>query len=75
MKPTWKHDCEHCKFLGAILNVKGNILDLYAHPHHGHTTVIARYSNDGPDYLATDLDRVVSGPLAIAAYIYKEMGK
>lgn len=50
-KPRFEHDCQYCIFLGRF-----NQYDLYYHPYYhsedadGAETVIARYSNDGPDY-------------------------
>ena len=52
-KPDWKHDCARCKFLGQTIG--GNkAVDLYYCDSMGGklTTLIARYGNDGPDYLS-----------------------
>lgn len=57
IKPNYKHDCEHCTFLGQwselIYTSGGKTLtydyDLY-HCDSNYPTVIARYGNDGPDY-------------------------
>ena len=48
--PQYKHDCSACLFLGRYKNY-----DLYAHVHEHLTELIARYSNDGPDYSAEDV--------------------
>lgn len=45
--PTYIHDCRCCTYLG-----KHNGMDLYYCPQGGFPTVIARYGNDGPDYLS-----------------------
>ena len=44
--PSYQHDCDCCRFLGVY---KGH--DLY---HcEDQDTFIARYSDDGPDYIST----------------------
>ena len=43
--PLYEHDCDDCVFLGSFQNA-----DLYYHEGRIETTVIARYSSDGPDY-------------------------
>jgi hypothetical protein len=45
--PLFQHDCEACKFLGRH---KGE--DLYFCHQGGLPTVIARWSNSGPDYIS-----------------------
>jgi len=60
MKPTFKHDCEQCRFLGTLripnpINLKDSTWDLYAcySTHSGNlNTVLARFGNDGPDYIS-----------------------
>lgn len=52
IKPFYKHDCEHCTFLGKwreITNGRVYDYDLY-HCNSNYPTVIARFGNDGPDY-------------------------
>ncbi len=44
MEPVFRHDCDRCIFLGHF---EGR--DLY-YCHHGIPTVIARHSDEGPDY-------------------------
>jgi hypothetical protein len=47
-KPQFQHDCPRCTFLGAF-----NHHDLYhCTQGGGHPTVIARYGDDGWDYLS-----------------------
>jgi hypothetical protein len=43
-QPVFKHDCHRCRFLGHR-----NSHDLYA---CGSDSVVARYGNDGPDYVS-----------------------
>jgi len=48
-KPHWKHDCTRCKFLGATIG-GGRLTDLYQCGY----TLIARFSDDGPDYYSLE---------------------
>ena len=43
--PQYQHDCDTCTFLGQYKNY-----DLYFCPQRGLPTVIARWSDNGPDY-------------------------
>jgi hypothetical protein len=48
MKPAFTHDCDCCKFLGTYKKH-----DLYfCAQDHIFPTLIARYSDDGPDYMS-----------------------
>jgi len=53
--PHFEHDCDGCVFLGSYEH-KGCLCDLYFCGQGGpggpgdHNTVIARYSDDPPDY-------------------------
>ncbi len=47
MKPRFAHDCENCVFLGSH-----GQHDLYFCRGGVHPTVIARFGNDGPDYMS-----------------------
>jgi hypothetical protein len=49
--PLWQHDCDRCEFLGRYL-YGGEWFDLYycAHQAIGGPTVVARWSDRGPDY-------------------------
>lgn len=50
MKPIFEHDCPICTFLGHSDDGKK---DLYFCPQTGTLpTVIARYSDHGPDYMS-----------------------
>jgi len=53
-KPMHEHECVDCVYLGSYAPAAEDIIiyDLYFHPSHMHSTVIARYGKDG-DYLAT----------------------
>lgn len=47
----FEHDCDNCVFLGNALEA-----DLYVCVGSMNTTVIARYGDDGPDYISgTDI--------------------
>lgn len=48
-KPLFKHECTSCTFLGTSSDNKA---DLYFCPQSGSPTIIARYSDDGPDYIS-----------------------
>lgn len=50
-KPTYYHDCASCIFLGFTIG-RGQVVDLYAHPSSGHTTLLARYGDDGHEYFS-----------------------
>lgn len=46
MNPRYQHDCSACTFLGHFAGY-----DLYFCPQGGFSpTVLARFSNEGPDY-------------------------
>lgn len=50
--PLYEHDCDNCKFLGRYRqNSQGAPYDLYFCPT-ADSTVIARYGDDGPDYVS-----------------------
>jgi hypothetical protein len=59
--PAYEHDCDECcSFLGRYTE-DGQVYDLYWHDYRRdlgvrHTTVVARYSNDGPDYSSGSFD-------------------
>ena len=59
----WKHDCDNCKFLGMFKDY-----DLYFCNQGGNIpTVIARYGNEGHEYLSGISPRLTNdGPLYIA---------
>ncbi len=49
MEPRFKHDCDTCIYLGQS---QGH--DLYFCP--AHQDLVARFDNDGPDYLSIEVD-------------------
>jgi hypothetical protein len=60
-KPLYEHDCKNCKYLGRYTvsqyywDMTGGVkeVDLYFCTQGGFlNTVIARFSNDGPDYIS-----------------------
>ena len=46
-KPRFTHDCKVCRFVGFFSDY-----DLYICPQGGNPTLVARFSNKGPDYLS-----------------------
>ena len=54
MKPKYTHDCDACTFLGHWRgsDLEGNPVLDYDLYRCGTSTVIARYSSDGPDYIS-----------------------
>jgi len=62
MKPSFKHDCDKCKFVGKIfraLNLEGtkkSATDLYesCNPVFGGKYIL-RCSSKGSDYITTDI--------------------
>lgn len=60
MKPSYKHDCERCKFVGKIfraLNLEGTktkVADVYESCQQYGSRYIVRCSSYGPDYITTD---------------------
>lgn len=58
---THIHDCDECLYLGEFFDYQRNrIYDLYFHEYEFeasvYTELIARYSSDEQDYLATGID-------------------
>lgn len=67
MTPFFKHDCTKCTHLGSV-HVKGTPYDLYSCPRGAlGTTLMARWSDDGPDYYSAPVGCV--DPLHSAAAI------
>ena len=64
MKPSYKHDCEKCKFVGKIfraLNAEGTkrkVADMYLSCEEGGSKYILRCSSQGPDYITTNVPEV-----------------
>lgn len=51
-KPIFKHECDKCIFLGGYTGNNGSYADLYYCLQLGIPTVIARYSDEGDDYVS-----------------------
>lgn len=67
--PMFEHDCESCIFLGGgSVNGSPEVwYDYYYCERGGRPTVIARYGNDGPDYLS-GIYRIIIEPALAEAY-------
>jgi len=48
-EPLYQHDCKACRFLGSLTK-DDKAMDLYFCGEEPGSTVIARYSDEGPDY-------------------------
>jgi late competence protein required for DNA uptake (superfamily II DNA/RNA helicase) len=53
MKPQWKHDCTACTYIGSM-HMHNHTADWYV----CSGSVIARRSDDGPDYWSMPTDMV-----------------
>lgn len=56
-KPRYKHDCSTCTYLGQFVPLNSTcqpiiIYDLYAHQRDRMVELIARYSDNPPDYMS-----------------------
>lgn len=56
MQPTYTHDCPKCKYLGSML-IGHQTADWYECKGLD-TSVIARFSSDGPDYWSMPTEMV-----------------
>ena len=61
MKPSYKHDCTECKFVGKIfrsigldVNSKKKATDVYRSCQPYGSKYILRCSSQGSDYITTD---------------------
>ena len=60
MKPSFKHDCEKCKFVVKIfraMNLEGTkkkVTDVYQSCEVGGSRYILRCSSQGSDYITTN---------------------
>ena len=63
MKPSFKHDCDKCKFVGKIFTAlvtfsnkspKKKAVDLYESCETGGSKYILRCSSQGSDYITTN---------------------
>ena len=51
-KKEWQHDCDQCVYLGSVIG-GSRMVDLYVcRPFSEHPDILARYGNDGPEYLS-----------------------
>lgn len=80
-QPFYIHDCTRCNFLGRYVAPEGIKYDLYHHGSEFETTVIARFSSDGPDYtsglcfaISAELDGRHDHPLYVAMKRAEEQG-
>ena len=56
MIPNFQHDCDQCIFLGDFTH-NGELLDLYVAFHtFGGGTLIARYGNQGHEYMSVPIN-------------------
>jgi hypothetical protein len=51
LRPAYQHDCDVCQFLGSYKHDE-KWYDLYYCERCDDGTVLARYGDDGPDYLS-----------------------
>jgi hypothetical protein len=49
-RPTWKHDCPRCIFLGSTTSALNTSYDLYACDHGPGLTVVARFGDGDGEY-------------------------
>jgi hypothetical protein len=71
MIPIFKHDCDGCTFLG---HNKQATKDLYYCPQRGFPTVIARFGNEGRDYMSGIAFKDSDVDIAYAVELAKEKG-
>ena len=79
-KPEFQHDCDACFFLAHYRDH-----DLYICGEGEHASILARYSNDGPDYRSHEAgmlaQSIKSGfihwrePIAVAHLLAEIIGK
>lgn len=73
--PLYTHDCDKCVFLGSY-----DEKDMYYCPQEGLDTVIARFSDEGSDYISGlpiavyEMAYHVSPPLRVAYLIALDLG-
>lgn len=78
-KPIYQHDCDCCTFLGNAQDEYGEY-DLYHHFNGDNSTIIARYSSEGSNYIsgmnfgATEHERGEDTPMSKAFRLAKEKG-
>jgi hypothetical protein len=70
-RPLFEHDCEvslvpcvgKCHYLGTDKNSEGEEMDLYIHVREekGRTELLARFGNEGAEYLSASLGGIFYG--------------
>lgn len=63
VKPKFKHDCEHCVFVGRVLTA-GHETDLYLACDKSAYTYIIRYDNEPSKYISGITDESLKEYLA-----------
>ena len=63
LNPLWKHDCDACKFLGTRKNLDWYVCEEGALGR----SIIARYSDEGPDYACRNESLLGTGEFADTA--------
>lgn len=69
--PNWQHDCKQCTFLGTLHEGR-DWWDFYYCRQHGIPTVIARFGDDGPEYMSGM--NMESWPLKVAQMLAAKNG-
>ncbi len=75
MTPVFKHDCDHCEFLGTIeIEHNGMTVDLYACLHDRRDgpdgSILARYGDEPNEYISHSVFRgYVSAPTSVWAQV------
>lgn len=58
--PTFKHDCDNCKFLGRLQR-DSELYDLYYCPQkRSQVTILSRYGDNGEEYKSLDFEFISS---------------
>jgi hypothetical protein len=77
MKPTHKHDCDRCIYLGSLIKelragpiviTSDNVIDCYWCKNTDNpnlSSIIGRYSSDGPDYASSHPPECFAGGIDI----------
>jgi len=78
LTPQFEHDCDNCKFLGTYeINWGYKNYDLYVCITGSNTNFVARYGNDGWEYMACGIKRLdgydVKHPLREAERRYRRL--
>ena len=78
MTPQFEHDCDNCKFLGTYeINWGYKNYDLYVCITGSNIVLVARYDNEGWQYMACSIKRLdsygVEHPLKEAERRYRRL--